>query len=66
MLNHNHLRTHRGLLIKLDHLVIQHADAAGGHGLADGARRVGAVDAVHGVALALIEIEGAGTERVRR
>ena len=50
----------RHAVVEIRHVVIDQPEAAGRNGLADGLRRVGAVDAVDGVA----EIHGARAERV--
>src|SRR5215470_178865 len=48
--------------IEVGHVLVEHADAAARHLMADGGRRVGAVDAVNGIA----EVHGAGPQRVTR
>ena len=47
-------------VVEIGHVVVDQAEAARRHRLTDGLRRVGAVDAVDGVA----EIHGAGAERI--
>src|SRR5215831_1841214 len=47
-------------VIEIDHVLVDQADAARGHVLADRLRRVGAVDAVHRAA----EIHGTGAEGI--
>ena len=51
-------------LVEVDHVLVQHAHAAGGDLLADGPGLVGAVDAEQGVGAVLVQVEGAGAERV--
>ena len=43
-------------VMQIDDLLVQHAEAARRHRLADGLRRVGAVNAIEGVAVALVKI----------
>src|SRR5215207_553546 len=62
----DHLRAGLHAIVEVDHVDVAHADAAGRHGPADGLRLVGAVDAIQGVAVALVEIERAGAHRVAR
>src|SRR5690606_29462582 len=52
--------------VEVDHFVVEHADAARRGGQPDGARLVGAVDAIERVPAALVEIERAGAQRVAR
>src|SRR5450759_619444 len=63
---HHDPRTDRRALVKVDHVLVDHADAAGGNARADGPRFDGAMDAVERVLVALPEVHGAGTERVAR
>src|SRR5829696_3817359 len=62
----DHLRAGFDAIVEVDHVDVAHADAAGRHGPADGLRLVGAVDAIQGVAVALVEIERAGAHWVAR
>src|ERR1035438_260515 len=59
-------RTNRRALVKVDHILVDHADAAGGNARADGPRFDGAVDAIERILDALPEVHGAGTERIAR
>src|ERR671916_771850 len=61
---HIHRRAHRDPLVEVDHVLVEHAHAAGGDLLADAPGLVGAVDAEQDVPAVLVEIEGAGAERV--
>ena len=63
---HHDPRTNRCALVKVDYILVDHADAAGGNARADGPRFDGAVDTVKRVLVALPEVHGAGTERVAR
>src|SRR4051794_33387777 len=54
----------RHALIKVLDVLVEHAHAARGDGLADAPRLVGAVNAEQDVAVALIEVEGARAERI--
>ena len=56
---HHDPRTDRRALVKVDHILVDHADAAGGNARADGPRFDGAVDAVERVLVALPEVHGA-------
>ena len=47
---HHDLRTDVSPVIKIDHILVEQADAARGHEAADGLGRVGAVNAIDGVA----------------
>ena len=51
-------------LVEVGHILVQHAHAAGGDLLADAPGLIGAVDAEERVAAVLVEVEGAGAERV--
>src|SRR5262249_38215686 len=51
-------------LVEVYHIFVAHADAAGGHVVADAFRLIGAVDAIERVDLALPEVERAGAERI--
>src|SRR5215471_14536493 len=62
----DHLRARRHALVEVDHVLIDHADAAGGDAAADGPRLGGAVDAVERVLVVLPQIKRAGAERVAR
>ena len=59
-LNHNHLGSDLHPVVKIDHVVVHHPDAARRHVLADRPRLVGAVDAIHRRS----QVERAGAERV--
>ena len=61
---HDDLRADRHAIVEVDHVGVQHADAAGRDGPADRLRLVGAVDAVERVLAVLEEIHGAGAERI--
>ena len=63
---HHDPRTDRRALVKVDHILVDHADATGGNARTDGPRFDGAVDAIERVLIALPEVHGAGTERVAR
>ena len=54
---HHDPRTDRRTLVKVDHILVDHADAAGGDALTDGPRFDGAVDAVKRVLVALPEVQ---------
>src|SRR5688572_9387403 len=56
----DHPRPNLDPLVKVYDVVVDEAETARRHRLADGVRLIGAVDAVHGVA----EIEGARPERI--
>ena len=53
-----------GALVEMLDILVHHADAAGRHVEADRPGLVGAVDAEDRVAAALVEIHGAGAERI--
>ena len=57
---HHHLGADLDAVVKIDHVVIEHADAARRHAAADGRRHVGAVNAISRIA----EIERARAERI--
>src|SRR5688572_30868412 len=63
---HLHLGADRHAVVEMDHVLVDHADAAGRDALADrmGLRR--AVDAIERVLVVLPEIEPAGTDRIAR
>src|ERR1035437_285966 len=63
---HHDPRTDRRALVKVDHVLVDHADATGGNARADGPRFDSAVNAVERVLVALPEVHGAGTERIAR
>src|SRR5262245_62411058 len=50
--------------MEIDDLLVEHADAARGHRLADGLRRIGSMNAIERVLVALIEIERPRPERI--
>src|SRR5580704_15756976 len=51
---------------EIDDILVGHADAAGRYGLADIFRLIGAVDAVQGVLVALVEVERPRSQRISR
>src|SRR5207249_11910941 len=59
---HHDLRTDVSPVIEIDHILVEQADAARGHEAADGFGRVGAVNAIDGVA----EIHRARAEGIAR
>src|SRR5215207_11088262 len=59
-----HRRPDRHAVIEVNHVLVQHSDAAGGGGLPDLPGLVGAVDAEEGIAAALVEVERARAERI--
>src|SRR4051794_26471280 len=61
-LNHHHLRADLHAPIKVDHVLVAHADAPRGDGRADGPGLVRSVDAIERRA----EIHGARAERIFR
>src|ERR1043166_6137246 len=61
---HDPLGADRHALVEVDHVLIDHADAAGGDAAADGPGLGGAVDAVERVLVALPQIKRARAERV--
>src|SRR4051812_47920431 len=63
---HHHLGAHRRAGIKVDDVLVDHADAAGGDAPANREGLHRAVDAVERVLVSLPEIERAGAERVAR
>src|SRR5690606_10567359 len=64
--DHDHRRAKLDALIQVDDMLVDHAEAAIRSGAADGPWLVGAVNADIGVDIALVEIEGAGAERILR
>ena len=54
-----HRRPDRHAVIEVNHVLVQHADAARGGGLPDLPGLVGAVDAEEDIAAALVEVERA-------
>src|SRR5216684_7826655 len=61
---HHDLGADRRALVEIEHVLVEHADAAGRDAVADGPGLVGAVDAVQGILVALPQIERAGAERI--
>src|SRR5215207_2182166 len=59
-----HRRPDRHAVIEVNHVLVQHADAAGGGGLPDLPGLVGAVDAEEDIAAALVDVESARAERI--
>src|SRR5215218_6415242 len=59
-----HRRPDRYPVIEVNHVLVQHADAARGGGLPDLPGLVGAVDAEEDIAAALVEVERARAERI--
>src|ERR1700721_2284956 len=51
---------------EIDDILVGHADAAGRYGLTDIFRLVGAVDAIQGVLVALVEVERPRAQRISR
>ncbi len=60
---HDNRRADLDPRIKIDDVVVHKADAAGRHRSADCVRLVGAVNAKHRVAMAVLKIPGAGAGR---
>jgi len=65
-IKHHHDRALLGAAVEIDNILVGQADAARRDRCADIFRLVGAVNAEQGVAVALIEIERAGAERIVR
>src|SRR5215211_4971453 len=63
---HHDLGADLDALVEIDHVLIDHADAAGGDAPADGPRLDGAVDAEQRVLVALPQIHGARSQRIAR
>src|SRR5215216_6041270 len=63
---HHDLGADLDALVEIDHVLIDHADAAGGDAPADGPRLDGAVDAEQGVLVALPQVHGARSQRIAR
>jgi hypothetical protein len=59
---HHDPRTHRRALVKVDDVLVDHADATRGNAPADGPRLNRAVDAVECILVALPEVHGTRTE----
>src|SRR3954471_8422914 len=59
-----HRRSGRHAVVEVEDVLIEHADAAARDLLADAPGLVRAVDAEEDVAVALVEVEGTGAERV--
>src|SRR5918993_57187 len=64
MLEHEHAGAYRRALVEVDHVLVEHADAAGRDVGADRPRLGGAVDAVDEVLAVAVEIVSSGAERV--
>lgn len=61
---HDHGRTDLDAIIKVDGVVISHADATRRHRLSDIFRLVGPVDSVERILIALVQIKRARAERI--
>src|SRR4051794_9228402 len=61
---HDDFSADRHTVVKVDDVIIKHADAARGHVLADGPRLVGAVNAVQSIAVLLPQIKRTSSKGV--
>src|SRR5579859_3159214 len=61
---HDDFGADRRAIVQIDHIFVAHANAAGGHVMADSVGLIGAVNAVERVDLALPQIECARAERI--
>lgn len=63
---HHHFRANWRAAGQVNHILVEHSDAAGRYGFADGVRFVGAVDAIQRVAAAAEQVERPRAQRVVR